>query len=134
MQIRKVWLATALLNDRIRSNAGEDLGKIEDLVLDPDAGAVRYALISLNGVPGMGDRLLAILWTSLNFSPSRDYAVLNIDKSRLERAPAFNRDHWPDVAEPVWQRQINEYYAVSPPVAREPTTVYVERRPERRGM
>ena len=134
MQTRNVWLATALLNHRVRNTAGEDVGKIEDIVLDPNTGTIRYAVLSFSGVPGMGDRLYAIPWTLLNVSPSRDYAVLNIDKTRLERAPGFNRNQWPEVADPAWQRQIHDYYAVSTPVVRERTTVYVERKPERRGM
>src|SRR5438445_13888150 len=124
MQTRNVWLATALLNDRVRNNAGEDVGKIEDIVLDPNSGTIRYAILSFSSMPGMGDRLFAIPWTLLNVSPSREYTVLNIDKSRLAGAPGFTRDHWPDVADPAWQRQIHEYYAVSAPVVRERTTVH----------
>ena len=129
-----MWLATALLNDRVRNNAGEDVGKVEDIVLDPDTGTIRYAILSFGVVPGMGERLFAIPWTLLGVSPSSDYTVLNIDKGRLEQAPGFNRNNWPDMADLVWQRQIHDYYAVSPPVVRERTTVYVEKRPERRGM
>ena len=43
MQRRNVWLATALLNGRVRNSAGEDLGKIEDIVIDAESGAIRYA-------------------------------------------------------------------------------------------
>jgi sporulation protein YlmC with PRC-barrel domain len=134
MQKRDVWFGTALVNDRVRNAAGEDLGKIEDIVIDPDTGTIRYAILSFGGIAGMGDKLFAVPWSSLSGSPSRDYVLLNIDKSRLERAPGFDRDHWPDFADPTWQRNIDDYYGGSTPVVRERTTVYVERRPERRGM
>jgi len=44
------WSADALLNARIRNTAGEDLGKIEDVVFDPDTGNVRYVVSSFNRV------------------------------------------------------------------------------------
>src|SRR5690242_20671677 len=96
MQTRKVWLATTLLNDRVRSTAGEDIGRIEDIVLDPDTGVIRYAIVSFTGIPATGERLFAVPWRLLNISPSRDHLVLNFDRTRLERAPAFERTEWPD--------------------------------------
>jgi sporulation protein YlmC with PRC-barrel domain len=63
MPSSNVWLATALLNDRVRGSAGENLGKIEDFVIDPESGAIRYAVLSLNGAVGAGDKLVAIPWS-----------------------------------------------------------------------
>ena len=50
MQSSKIWSADALLNARIHNTAGEDLGKIEDVVFDPDTGNVRYVVSSFNRV------------------------------------------------------------------------------------
>ena len=55
MQQSNVWLATALLNARVRNSAGENLGKIEDVVLD-DEGRIQYVVLSLGGALGAGDR------------------------------------------------------------------------------
>jgi sporulation protein YlmC with PRC-barrel domain len=133
MSSSRVWLATALVGDRVRNSAGENLGKIEDLVIDPDSGTLRYAVLSLDGVFGNGDRLLAIPWSLMSVSPLRDNLLLNIDKLRLERAPAFGREHWPDVNDPAWQRSLHDYYGAAPPVVRE-RTVYVESRPRGQGL
>src|SRR5579862_4642644 len=130
---RNVWLATALLNDRVRNSAGENIGKIEDVVIDPDSGAIRYAVVSLAGV--IGDKLIAVPWFSMSVSPFRDYLVLNMDGLRFEGAPAFDRNHWPDMADPIWQRSIHDYYGPAPaaaPVVRE-RTVYVEK-PRGQGL
>jgi sporulation protein YlmC with PRC-barrel domain len=151
MQRRNVWLATTLLNHRVRNNAGENLGKLEDIVVDPDTGTVRYGVLSFGGILGMGDKLFAIPWPALSMSPSHDYLLLNVDKRRLETAPGFDRGHWPDMADPAWHQHIHGYYAdivpvpVTPapavlahatpaPVVRERTTVYKERPKQRRGM
>ncbi|MFD2274542.1 hypothetical protein ACFS07_35135 [Undibacterium arcticum] len=33
--------------------------------------------------------------------------ILNIDKDRLKDAPDFDKDHWPDMADQNWAREIH---------------------------
>jgi sporulation protein YlmC with PRC-barrel domain len=140
MHNSNVWLATALLSDRVRNSAGEDLGKIEDVAIDPQTGTIQYAVLSFGGVLGVGNKLFPIPWSALSISPSRDYLLVDIDKESLRRAPSFERNDWPNMADPVWRRNINDHYgnyvpvrpaAVVTPVVKE--RVYVEpRKPARR--
>lgn len=130
----KRWMATSLLHEQVRNAAGENLGKIEDVVVDPVTGNIDYVVMSLGGLTGIGSKLVAIPWSALRVSDTRDYVLLNVDRQTLERAPGFDRDHWPDFADPVWRRSTYDYYGVSPvPVAER--KVYVEHvRPARQGM
>jgi len=138
MHKSNLWLAGKVLGDRVRNGAGENLGKIEELVIDPATGNILYAVLSFGGFLGMGNKLFAIPWTSLSLSTNRDFLLLDIDKEVLQRAPGFDSQHWPDIADPAWQTSINEYYGVSraynPVVTRTPVhapvherTVVVER-------
>ena len=79
MQTRQTRLATALLNGQLRNSAGENLGKIEDFVIDPETGAIQYAIVSLGGELRTGDKLFAIPWSCLSF-----YARLGSSKTRHE--------------------------------------------------
>lgn len=147
MQKSKVWLATGLIDERVRNSAGDNLGKIEDIVVDPLTGVIQYAVLSFGGFLGVGDKLFAIPWAALSISPSQDYVLLDVDKETLERAPGFDRRHWPDMSDAAWQSDIHRYYGItrvdSPPradfprtkPAPAPRTVYVERPvPARKGM
>jgi sporulation protein YlmC with PRC-barrel domain len=134
MPNRNVWLAAALINHPVRNSAGENLGKIEDLVIDPETATIRYAVVSFGGLIGLGDRLVAIPWSFFSASPLRDYLLLNIDKHRIPGAPAFNRDYWPDMADPVWQRSIDDYYCSTPGPAVRERAVYVETRRRGQGL
>src|SRR5262249_25623635 len=116
MQTSGVWLATALINARVRNSAGENLGKIEDIAVDPVTGNVQYAILSFGGVLGMGDKLFPIPWSSLRFSPSRDHALVDIDQESLRRAPSFERRAWPDMSDPSWHRTIDDYYGRQRPL------------------
>src|ERR1700683_5784484 len=58
----------------------EDLGKIEDIVLDAGAGRIAYAVLSFGGFLGMGDKYFAIPWDAFRFNLGEKRAVLNVDK------------------------------------------------------
>jgi sporulation protein YlmC with PRC-barrel domain len=64
----KVLSATTLINDDVKNNAGDNLGKIEDVMLDVDTGRISYAVLSFGGFLGMGDKLFAIPWNALRLN------------------------------------------------------------------
>jgi sporulation protein YlmC with PRC-barrel domain len=136
MQEMNPWLASRLLHYRVRNSAGEDLGKIEDVVVDPETGNVQYAVLSFGGVFGLGNKLFPIPWSSLRTSSNRDYVLLDLDKETLRRAPGYDRDSLPNWSDPSWRRSIHEHYGTTArPIVRE-RPVYAERyvaRP-RRGI
>lgn len=40
--------------------------------------------------------------------------VLNVSKEKLESAPGFNRDKWPDMANPEWGAEVHKFYNEKP--------------------
>jgi uncharacterized protein YrrD len=111
---RRVLSASTVNGTSVRSPDGEDLGKIEELMFDRDTGRMAYAVLSFGGFLGMGDKLFAIPWQALSLDPDREEAVLPVDKTVLENAPGFDKDHWPDFADPTWSGQIHEHYGTEP--------------------
>ncbi len=92
----------------------EDLGTIEDVVLDAGAGRIAYAVLSFGGFLGMGEKYFAIPWNALHFNSEENRAVLNIDKKLLENAPGFDKDNWPNMADSTWARGIYKHYGYAP--------------------
>jgi len=33
-----------------------------------------------------------------------------MDKARLENAPGFDKDNWPDMGDATWRNQVYDYY------------------------
>jgi sporulation protein YlmC with PRC-barrel domain len=104
--------SSQLVGMPVHNAAGEDLGKIEDLVIDLSTGRVRYATLSFGGFLGVGDKLFAVPWGALRLKTVGDDTtfVLDVPKERLEAAPGFNKDQWPNFADPNWSREIDLYY------------------------
>jgi uncharacterized protein YrrD len=106
--------ASTLTGDKVVNSAGEDLGKIQDIMLDTPTGRVAYAVLSFGGFLGMGDKLFAIPWDKLSLDEANKQFVLNIDKTKLQQAPGFDKDNWPDMADPSWGSRIYSYYGSHP--------------------
>ncbi len=108
-----------ILGSKVVNPRGEDLGKVEELVLDPHTGTIGYAVVSFGGFLGMGDRLFAMPF-SLFTAPMVDddspeaRFTLNIDKAKLEKAPGFPKDNWPDIHSPQWGSTVDSFYGARP--------------------
>lgn len=111
---RRVLSAGTLAGDRVRNSAGEDLGKIEELMIDVPTGRIAYAVLSFGGFLGMGNKLFAIPWEALTLDEIEHEFVLNVDKATLESAPGFDKDEWPDMADPDFGSQVYSHYGYKP--------------------
>jgi sporulation protein YlmC with PRC-barrel domain len=103
-----------VIGSNVVNTQNEDLGKIEDLVLDAGAGRIAYAVLSFGGFLGMGDKYFAIPWNAFRFNLTEKRAVLNVDKKLLEDAPGFDKDNWPNMADSVWGSSIYKHYGYVP--------------------
>jgi sporulation protein YlmC with PRC-barrel domain len=111
---RRVLSASTLAGDTVVNGKGEDIGKIDEIMLDIPSGQVAYAVLSFGGFLGMGDKLFAIPWSRLTVDENRKVFILDVDKETLENAPGFDKNHWPDMTDRSWGSQIYSYYGMDP--------------------
>lgn len=104
----------SILGAKVINPEREDLGKIEDLVIDTRNNRVAYAILSFGGILGMGDKHFAIPWEAFSFDLFEKVAVLSVEKDRLKNAPGFDKDNWPDMAGTAWGTQLHGHYGYKP--------------------
>lgn len=107
-----VWCrrVSAIKGADVKNNSGENLGDIQDLVLNAHDGQVRYAVLSFGGILGIGDKLFAIPMSSLQTDSAKKEFILNVPKEQLKKAPGFNSKDWPDFADTQFLSTIDRYY------------------------
>lgn len=110
----QVLSATTLIGDRVRNVEGEDLGEIKELMIDINNGEIAYAVLSFGGFLGMGDKLFAVPWNALTLSTEEKKFIFNVPKEKLENAPGFDKDDWPNMADREWGATIYRYYGYVP--------------------
>ena len=110
----KVLSSSTIASDHVKNAAGEDLGKIEDLMIDVNSGRIAYAVLSFGGFLKAGNELFAIPWQALPLDAVNKQFVLGVDKSVLEKAPGFDKDNCPDMADPSFGANVYRHYGYKP--------------------
>jgi len=110
--IRNIMGASTLTGDEVRNLEDEELGKIEEIMLNVPSGKIAYAVLSFGGFLGIGDKLFAVPWDALVLNEDSRCFVLNVSKDRLKDAPGFDKNNWPDMSDPEFGVIIYDYYHV----------------------
>ena len=110
MDYRRTLSASSLTGDKVVNSRNEDLGKVEDIMLDVENGRVAYAVLSFGGFLGVGSKLFAIPWTALRLDQETKCFILDVPKETLDTAPGFDKDSWPDLSSDEYARSIHTHY------------------------
>lgn len=102
--------SSTIKGNSVHNANGDDLGKVEDLMVDVSTGEVAYAVLSFGGFLGIGEKLFAVPLQVMKLDTQHEAFVLNETKERLENAPGFDKDHWPNTADPKWRQTVRSYY------------------------
>lgn len=83
---------SAILGKGVRSNAGEDMGRIVDVIVGRD-GRIHAAIIDFGGFLGIGTRKIAVDWNALDFAPAGKPGaiVLELTRNQVRLAPQYKR-------------------------------------------
>jgi len=141
--------STKVIGAQVKTSSGEDVGRIEDVILNPTSGRIDFAVISAEG------KLVPVPWQLLSASSqggasaqgstsssststsgtstdpssttstpgsSGTYAsasagmqptfTLNVDKSKLQGGPSFDRSRWPEMSA-SWSQRVYSHFGVS---------------------
>jgi sporulation protein YlmC with PRC-barrel domain len=99
-----------LIGEEVYNDHEEKLGDIKEFMLDTSNGTIAYAVLAFGGFLGLGEKLFAVPWSALRLDAVNKRFLLNIDKDRLEAAPGFDKEDWPDMANQTWVNDIRSFY------------------------
>jgi sporulation protein YlmC with PRC-barrel domain len=110
------WRASQLIGTEVKDAAGQGVGKIEDIIVEP-SGRIPMMVLSFGGFLGMGEKLFAVPWSAMRIErDDRDSPVVMLDQVRKEtlaNAPGFTRDRWPDPRDRRWGEESQRYWSDS---------------------
>ena len=97
----------------VYNNAGDNLGSIDDLMIDKRSGQVRYAVLEFGGFLGIGTDRYPLPWDLLKYDVSKEGYVVPLDKEKLDGAPRYPHDEMPPYTSD-FGRRVNGYYGIDP--------------------
>lgn len=106
--------ATTLVGMKVRNPQRENLGEIENLMIDLVGGRVAYAVFDTGGFLGLGKKLRAVPWKAMTLEPIERVVVLALDKEKLQHAPTIQKSRSTEAADRHWLSQVYAYYGAEP--------------------
>ncbi len=110
--------SSKVIGCKVENPKGENLGKVESLMVDLSESRIQYAVLSFGGFLGMGDKLFPIPLSSFSFRTDKDgcleRCILNVDKDTLKNAPGYERDRLPETAERTFVSKVYSHYGATP--------------------
>ena len=118
MDRTKLVSAGALAGTVILNHQDEELGHLDDLAIDLEEGAIRFAVVKSGGVLGLGgDKLVAVPWDALEYSWADEHFVIDMEKSVFDSAPTFERAHWPVMSDVRWSAAVTDFFGRALPMS-----------------
>jgi len=77
---KKVEIDSEMIGDTVKNPKGEDLGKLEQLIMDSETKRIEYAMISI----GDTGQMKAYPWSSFKVNKEQGNIVLNVTKEQLQ--------------------------------------------------
>lgn len=82
--------AAKMIGKDVFNQEGEDVGSIDNMLIT-DTDNVQYAILSVGGFLGLGEKMVAVPINNLQFDKDKEDVILrNVTKGDLESAPEFN--------------------------------------------
>jgi sporulation protein YlmC with PRC-barrel domain len=99
--------ASTLITMPVESRSGRMLGRIRDIVFNPNGnGRATHIIIACD----KGGRLVAIPWWTA--VADIHHGALVLQAARLEGAPGFDPGNWPDLTDSSWSDSADDYWTV----------------------
>jgi sporulation protein YlmC with PRC-barrel domain len=92
-EVKGTWNASDFMNSRVYNMAGEQIGDVNDLVLD-ESGKVTAIILGVGGFLRMGEKSVSMAPDQVKrmlHSDGKPYFTINATKDQLQSAPAYTK-------------------------------------------
>lgn len=113
-------LGSDITGTTVYNSKNEELGTINELIVDGTKGHLRFAVVGIGGFLGMGETDVIVPWLAFKQRHLKDNNemtyLLNVTREQLEKAPRFDREKldqfYPrEMSEPIFRHYGVEYRA-----------------------
>jgi hypothetical protein len=111
-----VLLATKIRGAKLKNAQNEDLGVIDDLLLDR-MHRVAFVIVGQGGVLGIGESFIPVPWSSMTLRYNRENSsiipLMDVTKTQLERAPLVKASNFATLLAPGFAEQVRRYFGAA---------------------
>jgi sporulation protein YlmC with PRC-barrel domain len=83
-----------LIGKDVQGAGGEQLGSINDLLINMDQGLIASAALETGGVMGVGSKFSSVDWPSVQVSADQKYVTINKTRQQLQDTATGEQEYW----------------------------------------
>jgi sporulation protein YlmC with PRC-barrel domain len=115
VRLRQLIVSTAKAND------GQNLGPIEDFVVDSNAEHLKFAVLGKGGLLGIGEKMVPVPWQAVSVEQNDTSAsgkpnlTVNIYRQNLKAAPTLQKNkEYSELDQPDYISSVYRFYQIEP--------------------
>ena len=92
---------------------GQDLGQVQNFVVDMVAGRIALVIVAFGGMLGISDKWFAMPWELMTWSPEHKKFILDMEQKVLETAPGLHKATWMEDINAEWVDRVYLHYGLA---------------------
>lgn len=104
--------SSKVVGAEVRNSADEKLGKVHEMAVDLEAGRIVEVILSVGGVLGIGDKLVAVPPSAFSLD-GENKLRLETDKARLKSSEEFDSARWEENLQPEQVARVYREYGAN---------------------
>ena len=105
-----VHKAKDVIGMKVKNVANEELGKVDNLMIDLPTGRVVFVILTPDSSLNLGNNFYALPPNAFTLSSDQKNLVSDLNRDKLAGAPHFAKDQWPNLSDPAFASQVYHYY------------------------
>ena len=93
---------------------GQDLGQVQNFVIDMLAGRIAFVVVAFGGMLGISDKWFAMPWEIMTWSPGKKKFSVDMPQNVLQTAPGMHKDRWLEEINSDWLAAAYLHYGLAP--------------------
>jgi sporulation protein YlmC with PRC-barrel domain len=102
--------ASTILGMAVRNDAGDHLGKVQDLIISFDSRSVPFAIVEYGGAIGIGATHVAVPLSDFKLSLESRQLILAATREQFQSASTSPTGGWMAVAGEDWMKTVDRFY------------------------
>lgn len=82
--------ANTILGAPVKNQSGEEVGTLDNVILDFDQGVISNTVFATGGILGIGEEKHLLPWKSFTYSREKETLMADLTKEKVESAPVYD--------------------------------------------
>jgi len=103
------WQASKVIGTKLQTAANEEVGEVQDLIVDQANGEIIAVIVSSGGFLGIADTLSSVPVNAIRYDANAKALKTNLTKEQLQQAPQFKKSDSPDYNDSATMSKLRAY-------------------------